>query len=431
PYQYTTFYPYAGPLFGQFGSRDRSVIDFLQWCDRVGLVLSTKVSQTVAGYGMLAKDHIPEGELLFTVPRSALLHQGTTKISALLEGEKSCLESESGWVPLLLSLLYEYTSPLSHWKPYLSLDLANIQQEYSDVVLPFITKHLHLWDPNTHTLELYIQLVAFVMAYSFQEPRDESDNEDDNDDEEEEEKPLNLPMMVPMADMLNHVSNHNANLEFTLKMVAIRPIAKGEEVFNTYGQMANWQLLHMYGFTEPYASNSNDTADVPIRHFYEVLTQGIQSDLEQQLLKKKWETVNEILQEKAAFVFGKHGCLTDTELHTALKILCMSKEEFSEFEDNEGWEEDDEDEETISQAFSNDGLPELNASWKRLLHEAARLTLKSYGDREEEVEVWMDRDRRLMEDKAGVAGLSSRQQNALQVCYGQKKILYKLMELTK
>ncbi|XP_028304242.1 N-lysine methyltransferase setd6 [Gouania willdenowi] len=445
--------------------------DFLQWCDRVGLVLSTKVdvtkAQTVAGYGMLAKDHIPEGELLFTVPRSALLHQGTTKISALLEGEKSCLESESGWVPLLLSLLYEYTSPLSHWKPYLSLwtnfktldhpmfwskedrdrwlkgtgipeavdrDLANIQQEYSDVVLPFITKHLHLWDPNTHTLELYIQLVAFVMAYSFQEPRDESDNEDDNDDEEEEEKPLNLPMMVPMADMLNHVSNHNANLEFTpdsLKMVAIRPIAKGEEVFNTYGQMANWQLLHMYGFTEPYASNSNDTADVPIRHFYEVLTQGIQSDLEQQLLKKKWETVNEILQEKAAFVFGKHGCLTDTELHTALKILCMSKEEFSEFEDNEGWEEDDEDEETISQAFSNDGLPELNASWKRLLHEAARLTLKSYGDREEEVEVWMDRDRRLMEDKAGVAGLSSRQQNALQVCYGQKKILYKLMELTK
>lgn len=40
---------------------------------------------TVADYGMLAKEDIEEGEVLFTIPRSALLHQGTTKVSALLE----------------------------------------------------------------------------------------------------------------------------------------------------------------------------------------------------------------------------------------------------------------------------------------------------------------------------------------------------------
>lgn len=44
-------------------------------------------------------------------------------------------------------------------------DLANIQREYTDVVLPFIAKHPDLWTPDTHTLELYTQLVAFVMAY--------------------------------------------------------------------------------------------------------------------------------------------------------------------------------------------------------------------------------------------------------------------------
>lgn len=44
-------------------------------------------------------------------------------------------------------------------------DLANIQTEYTDVVLPFIKNHPTLWNPDTHTLELYIQLVAFVMAY--------------------------------------------------------------------------------------------------------------------------------------------------------------------------------------------------------------------------------------------------------------------------
>ncbi|XP_035497482.1 N-lysine methyltransferase setd6 [Scophthalmus maximus] len=426
--------------------------NFLQWCSSVGLVLSDKVyvskEGTVAEYGMLAKDNIEEGDVLFSIPRSALLHQGTTRVSALLEKEKSCLESSSGWVPLLLALLHECTSSQSLWRPYLSLwtdfktldhpmfwpkeergrllrgtgipeavdtDLANIRREYTDVVLPFIAHHPDLWNPDTHTLELYTQLVAFVMAYSFQEPQEE----DDDDEEEEDEKAPNPPMMVPMADMLNHVSNHNANLEFTpdsLRMVCVRPVRRGEEVFNTYGQMANWQLLHMYGFTEPYPSNGNDTADVPIADLYKVAAQGIQSDVDRQLMEEKWEMLRQMMQEKAAFVFGKHGCLTDTELHTALKVLCMSKDEFSDYRENEGWEDDEEEDE---ETFSNEGLPGLKDSWKWLICEAVRLTLESYGEEVAEG------------DKAALGGLSSRQRNALQVQYGQKSILHKVMELTK
>lgn len=44
-------------------------------------------------------------------------------------------------------------------------DLANIQREYTQVVLPFITKHPEYWSPDTHTLDMYTKLVAFVMAY--------------------------------------------------------------------------------------------------------------------------------------------------------------------------------------------------------------------------------------------------------------------------
>ncbi|XP_075998573.1 N-lysine methyltransferase setd6 [Genypterus blacodes] len=436
--------------------------NFLQWCDTAGLVLSNKVyvskEGTVAEYGMLAKENINQGEVLFTIPRSALLHQGTTKISALLEQEKASVESSSGWVPLLLALLYEHTSPQSHWRPYLSLwtdfraldqpmfwskeerdrelrgtgipeavnkDLANIQREYTDVVLPFITRHPDIWNPSIHTLDLYTQLVAFIMAYSFQEPQEE-------DDEEEEEKAPNLPMMVPMADMLNHVSNHNANLEFTLeslKMVCVRPILKGEEVFNTYGQMANWQLLHMYGFTEAYPSNKNDTADIPISILYDINTQGIQSDLDRQLVEEKWEMLREMMGEKGVFIFGNQGCLTDTELHSTLKVMCMSTQEFMEFRDNDGWEEDEEDDERISAAYSNEGLPALKSTWKRLLHEAARLTVNSYGGGLEGQNA--DSDQALMESKAACAGLSRRQQKALQVRYGQKRILHRLLELTQ
>lgn len=57
-------------------------------------------------------------------------------------------------------------------------------------------------------------------------------------------------------------------------MVALRPIRKGEEIFNTYGQMANWQLLHMYGFTEPFPSNANDTADIHMSTVYKAAEQG-------------------------------------------------------------------------------------------------------------------------------------------------------------
>lgn len=44
-------------------------------------------------------------------------------------------------------------------------DLANIQREYTGVVLPFIARYPDLWNSDTHTLELYTKLVAFVMAY--------------------------------------------------------------------------------------------------------------------------------------------------------------------------------------------------------------------------------------------------------------------------
>lgn len=50
------------------------------------------------------------------------------------------------------------------------------------------------------------------------------------------------------------------------------------------------------------------------------LSPGVQSDLAQQLVEEKWEMLLELMQEKATFVFGKQGCLTDTELRSVLKV---------------------------------------------------------------------------------------------------------------
>ena len=54
-----------------------------------------------------------------------------TVVCNCLVAEKVSLESESGWVPLLLCLMHETTSPNSRWKPYLDL-----LPDYTELDLP-------------------------------------------------------------------------------------------------------------------------------------------------------------------------------------------------------------------------------------------------------------------------------------------------------
>nr|XP_013010236.1 N-lysine methyltransferase SETD6 [Cavia porcellus] len=372
------------------------VSGFLSWCGRVGLELSPKVvvskQGTVAGYGMVARESVQPGELLFAVPRAALLSPHTCSIGDLLERERSALQSQSGWVPLLLALLHELQAPASPWSPYFALwpelgrlehpmfwpeeerrrllqgtgvpeavdkDLANIRSEYYAIVLPFMEAHPDLFSPRVRSLELYHQLVALVMAYSFQEPLEE----------EEEEKDPNSPLMVPGADILNHLANHNANLEYSadyLRMVATQFIPKGHEIFNTYGQMANWQLIHMYGFVEP-------------------------------------------LRE----------LLTEEELTTTLKVLCMPAEEFRAFQNQDEWGQNKKEEDNLTIT----SIPKLKASWRRLLRDSVLLTLQTYA-----TDLKTEQD--ILSNKEAYAKLSWREQQALQVRYGQKMILHQLLALT-
>ncbi|KAL9839326.1 N-lysine methyltransferase SETD6 [Geothlypis trichas] len=440
---------------GAQNSRADPLSAFLAWCGRVGVELNSKVRLSregaVAGYGMLAAEELEAGEVLFTIPRTALLSQHTTSIHALLQDAQESLQSQSGWVPLLLALLHEYTASSSLWQPYFSLwqdfrsldhpmfwpqeertrllqgtgipeavdkDLANIQLEYNSIILPFMETHPDIFDPKVHTLELYKELVAFVMAYSFQEPLEE---------EEEDEKGPNPPMMVPVADILNHVANHNANLEYSphcLRMVTTQPVRKGQEIFNTYGQMANWQLLHMYGFAEPYPGNSHDTADIQMVTLRRAALQRAKSEAQQQLVSEQWDFLCqlEMVGEEGAFVLGWDEVLTEEELSMTLKVLCMSEEEFKEYKEQDGWEDDSDEEENST--LSNEALSRLKTPCKKLLYDSVLLTLESYG-----ADLKAEQD--LLNNKEAYGKLSRREQQALHVRYGQKKILHQLLELVQ
>ncbi|XP_072492734.1 N-lysine methyltransferase SETD6 isoform X2 [Notamacropus eugenii] len=294
-------------------------------------------------------------------------------------------------------------------------DLANISHEYGTIVLPFLEAHPDIFPLQARSLQLYRQLVAMVMAYSFQEPV-----------EEEDEKEPSPPMMVPAADILNHVANHNANLEYSpefLRMVATQPIPKGQEIFNTYGQMANWQLVHMYGFAEPYPANTDDTADIQMATVRAAALQGVTTEAERCLMCERWDFLCqlEMVGEEGAFVIGRELVLTEEELSATLKVLCMPAKEFRELKEQDGWEEDDGKEDSLT--LTNKTIPKLKASWKTLLRNSALLTLQAYAtDLKSEQELLSNREVR--------AKLTWREEQALQVRYGQKMILHQLLELT-
>ncbi|XP_056381351.1 N-lysine methyltransferase SETD6 [Hyla sarda] len=431
---------------------------FLLWCEKVAIQLNPKVYISTQGtawqYGMRTREDLPAGEVIFSLPRSALLSQHTSRIQDLLKKEQNNLQSRSGWVPLLLSLMYEATDKCSPWAPYFGLwpqltppdlpmfwsederlqllkgtgvtqavkkDLENMEQEYNTIVLPFIRQHPNMFCPQKHCLDLYKRLVAFVMAYSFQEPMEE----DDDDDDDDSEKDVLPPMMVPVADLLNHIAHHNAHLEFTpecLRMVTTRPVMAGDELFNTYGEMGNWQLLHMYGFSEPHPNNINETVEIPMQTLQEAALLGAASEEERGRVQERWAFLSHMnmIGEEGAFVFGCEGVLTEDELRTCLKLLCMSPEEFAEYKDNEGWEEDDDEEE---ETLNNQEISRLQPSWRKLLHRAAELALKEYASD-------LCSDKALLDNNAVYAKLSLREKYSLHVRYGQKRILHQLLELT-
>nr|XP_039331736.1 N-lysine methyltransferase SETD6 isoform X2 [Saimiri boliviensis boliviensis] len=337
---------------------------------------------TVAGYGMVARESVQAGELLFVVPRAAILSPHTCSIGGLLERERGALQSQSGWVPLLLALLHELQAAASHWRPYFAL-----------------------W-PELGHLE--------HPMFCFQEPLEE----------EEDEKEPNSPIMVPAADILNHLANHNANLEYSadcLRMVATQPIPKGHEIFNTYGQMANWQLIHMYGFVEPYPNNTDDTADIQMVTVREAALQGTKTEAERLLMYERWDFLCklEMVGEEGAFVIGREEVLTEEELTTTLKVLCMPAEEFREFKDQDGGG----DEKRGDGSLTITNIPKLKASWRQLLRNSILLTLQTYA-----TDLKTDKD--VLSNKEAYAKLSWREQQALQVRYGQKMILHQLLEMT-
>lgn len=342
-------------------SESASLQGFLQWCNASKIVLSDSVMITSVGscaqYGMVAQRKIPKGKRLATIPRTAILSVSSKRMEELAHilvtdgllpssnskaSTERAAENSNVWIPLLVTLMSEYSNPDSHWRPYFDLcpdfdeldplllwesaeierllegtgvaerlkdETERMERDYVDIVQPFVDKHKDLFKTSASSLIMYKKMVAFVMAYSFTDVACRN--------------AFASVMMVPVADILNHHSRHNAKIIYgrtSLDIVAIRTIGANEEVFNTYGRLGNADLLYKYGFAEP-IPNPNDYTTVKVEMLKHVAE--MQSKISRGRFKKLWKFTCQLLDVDCSdnFVIDGDG-KPETNLLAAVHVLC-------------------------------------------------------------------------------------------------------------
>ncbi|KAL3236587.1 ribosomal lysine N-methyltransferase RNJ42_01681 [Nakaseomyces bracarensis] len=323
------------------------------------------------GRCVVAIEDISEDELLFEIPRSLLLNCETSQLTtdfpkAVKQFEKYSDEPLS-WEPLILCMFYEIyiLQQKSKWWPYfcvlpekeelnglvlwLDEELDNLKPSYIlssvgkeqvrnmyNTLLKFIEEseyetlknNIEKLDWNT-----FLRIGSVILAYSFDVGKEitgqntestetknaeEFSNGDDEEEEEEEEEEEDIEIemtksMVPLADTLNaDTKKCNSNLlhsEKTLKMIAIKPITKGEQVYNTYGELSNAELLRRYGFVE-WDGSYYDCGEVSKPHIHRVLKKTFQ--VETDILNKLDDLIDK--NEKILDLFDEFSIVQETFL---------------------------------------------------------------------------------------------------------------------
>ncbi|GAA5919833.1 hypothetical protein JCM1841_004005 [Sporobolomyces salmonicolor] len=379
------------------------------------------------GRGAVALLDIEPDTLLFSIPRSILLTTSTAALPSLLPAES--WSALSGWTPLILSLMYEYLRTAT-WTPYLSLlpppgsfnslmfwsddELADLkgsmvlgkigkdeaEQEFEETVVPFIKEHEAVFGKaEDYTLELFHWMGSLVLSRSFhvdhkEEDEGKEDEEEDSDDEEEDEREDVADVaMVPFADLLNAKSGcDNARLFYeplTLNMMATSRIPAGTQIFNTYADPPNSDLLRRYGHVDD--MNEADLVEVGLESVVDLI--GPAQGLGEEERERRAEWLLEMGIDDTFGIELNHSL--PPELISAIRTFLLSADDFAK-----------------AQKKESPPKPKLDASsaaWARQLVER----------REAEYETSIEDDEALLKSSA----LSLRRRMAVIVRLGEKRIL--------
>lgn len=211
-------------------------------------------------------------------------------------------------------LIFWTEEELSLLKPSLILD--RVGKDLAEILFKklspgIIVDNLGIQELALVTRDDYFKVATLIKLYSFDVdkllrlPKDDEDEEEEEEEKEEHESKeadhkdsnegknsvdsFSLPIepmvidddyfktMVPLADILNADTHlHNTSLTYSgnkLAMVSVKPIKKGEQIYNTYSDHPNSEILRRYGYVET-EGLKYDFGEIPIanirKHFAEV-----------------------------------------------------------------------------------------------------------------------------------------------------------------
>jgi SET domain-containing protein 6 len=263
-----------------------------------------------------------------------------------------------------------------------------------------------------------------IMAYAFDIPDEEASKDETNaggdddsddlvsDDGADEKTTLS---MIPLADMLNaDAERNNARLCCAgedLEMRTIKPISRGEEIFNDYGQLPRADLLRRYGYvTEGYAIY--DVAEIStafIMHAFRSLGADQIVGLElinNEDIEKRVELAERegILEDSYNLAHpGSDGPSIPDDLLAVLYLLLVDKESLDAIEN------------------SNSSLPGRSKLATELVGEVLVVILRM---REKQYSTTLEEDERILQK----GNIAPRTTMAVQVRLGEKRVLREAMQ---
>lgn len=275
---------------------------FVQWLKDNEVNFSDKVEikdlrSAGQGRALIAIDDIALDEDLFKLPQKVFINaKNNSLIKEYPDLEEKVLDLPQ-WEALILVLVYEWQvkGEDSKWAPYFNIlpigDSENYEfdqlvfwseDEINRLKPSYITKRI-----GKASAEAFLQKVrdiatsfgidifkeisqsdlhraaALIMSYSFDV---EKGNGHDQDEYDEPDSPdvrnsSYIKSMLPLADTLNaNTNHHNASLiqdNESLVMRSIKPIKKGQQIYNTYSDHPNAEILRRYGYVEPEGSTAD------------------------------------------------------------------------------------------------------------------------------------------------------------------------------
>ncbi|PMD28317.1 SET domain-containing protein [Hyaloscypha hepaticicola] len=271
---------------------------FLSWLSNMGVSMSPKIAlvdlrSSGRGRAVVAVGDISPEEVIFSTPRSAVLNVQTAFNTSSVSSLQRKVQDMPSWLALTAIILDESRQKDSKWAPYLAIlprqldnlvfwsdaELAELQASkvinkigkssaedtFSNSIAP-----LGLEDCNTDECH---RVASIIMSYAFDIPETHATEEEEVGEEGDDlvsDDEKTILSMIPLADMLNaDADRNNARLccdNEELEMRSIKPISRGEEIFNDYGQLPRSDLLRRYGYiTENYAQY--DVAEITTREF--------------------------------------------------------------------------------------------------------------------------------------------------------------------